>query len=278
MFFDLPRSVQWFYFADDDYFTWTKILFETLSRFDSLTPRFLSTTEMNAHEELHTSGFGYWWLKHNSNCSVPCVHSFPWSAWAVTSRGAMEVMEGDIKRGGMMQICYEFDCTHDIGQGAFLWLHGISYNFGPFALHKVRKASDFDMHYTRSPDEPKMRDFGLSIFVDHTNDLFQNSIFYNHYKQYTQYKLPPVKRSFKDGEFTGDLRTYSRSDCIADYHLFHKFKHHVQETEPNLQFPTDPQPHPQKDHVCFRYKKFLQQYFAHMSSENRTRALRSTLS
>jgi hypothetical protein len=91
-----PQPDSWFYFADDDYYTWPDALGAVLSAVNAEQKAVYLITQYN----YNTRSFAHRIFSHTRECSNPCVHPHPWAGWTMISNAAMELMRIDIMRGG----------------------------------------------------------------------------------------------------------------------------------------------------------------------------------
>ena len=122
------HHVAWFIFSDDDYFVRMHLL-DALLKPHSRTPTPIAVTTwgFGDHPTTGRSGFGFGVF--NSNCSVECVHRFPWMGWGGFNKAAVTAFFSSSPSSSpdpLVGVCSRYSVTHDIGLALFTWMHSFS--------------------------------------------------------------------------------------------------------------------------------------------------------
>lgn len=267
----------WFIFSDDDYYMRLEYLSEVLN--NPLTPSTghyaitawgngdswipADDTSVNSnnsnsreflHREITANGFA---LKlWSPNCTVPCIHRFPWMGWGGFSIGFLKNVEPSIRKNSLIKVCESYMKTHDIGLGIYTWMQapdlirvlGDSYTWDQVIWHKP------PLKYDEMFEETWIRAISSSIEVSsygiqsrHADKRFNMNEFIEFEKSSAKIlknKLPPIqlfgiKNSYlyhtksmiqnnlfnnSDNDNIGlDVSDYSLRDCNDDYSKFVKW-------------------------------------------------------
>lgn len=130
------RNYDWVYFADDDMFINTKLLFEYME----VLPYGLSIEHARLMENgpfvLLSEGYliphPLGWGPGKYKCEQKdASYLYPWGQPVMYNRHAMNKIIVGLRLGGLVKQCIEFDVNHDVGNAIFHWMYSLPYSSFP---------------------------------------------------------------------------------------------------------------------------------------------------
>ena len=219
------REYSWVYFADDDMFVNTRILYEYLD----ILPYGLTTEHakyLNGPLVLLSNSNSPQVLGHGKVAKTPysCEkkddsYKYPWGQPVVYNRKAMESVIAGLRLGGLVKQCLEFDVNHDVGNAIFHWMYSIPYASFPrvFNLKGVKDPEKFLQR--KGPKKQKLfREdvtviHGIDFHHDFSQELFWTRRFRDSSKVFDRKGNIPPDAYFGFGHVTG----FHSTDTFAKY-------------------------------------------------------------
>lgn len=176
------RNYDWVYFADDDMFINTKLLFEYMEVLPyGLTPEHARLMD-NGPFLLLSEGYRPRPLgdKRKHTCEKRDVSFlYPWGQPVMYNRQAMNKIITGLRLGGLVKQCLEYDVNHDVGNAIFHWMYSLPYASFPRTMNLKLMGGLDDL---KSKMERKMnffRDDTVGIHGIDIQDYFSQERFWS---------------------------------------------------------------------------------------------------
>lgn len=199
------RKYDWVYFADDDMFINTKLLFEYMEALPyGLTSEHARLME-NGPFLLLSEGYrprplGYGKVARTKyECeNTDASFRYPWGQPVMYNRQAMNKIITGLRLGGLVKQCLEYDVNHDVGNAIFHWMYSLPYASFP-RITNLKLIESLDLVKGQLKQKMKLKYFrddtvgihGIDIEEYFSQERFWNLRHNDSIRVFLKDKLPP---------------------------------------------------------------------------------------